>query len=584
MSSPGHTSGKQHCRNCAQSREHSAVDFDIEMLQGDQALRALEDSEFVQRWNELFQQCTWSMAYQSVEYASAWYQCYGELYEPLLIRGVAADGSLAGILALGVSKLDGKLVPVGAPRGEYSAWLAGPQSPERFIEKALDALSSQYPGAGLTFRYLAPGTPIEWARSGSRWASRSIVVKDDRPEMELNLESIRKSLNKRNNRNRRSRLRRYGELKFRRLTDVDELARVLDVIFLQRDLRCIALYGMQPFRRDARSKDFYLELLRSGRLHATISTVGNRVVAAIIGICDRETVHLELLCHSPRFSALSPGKLHLLTLAEHLVTEGFKFIDMTPGDLPWKDRSATNYNSVHEVIVAFNRRGLLKAHVKVLGEYHAKRVIRPVLSKLRIKPRIIRDIVRKIKDEGIGRIVGKAVRTVIGSLRGGNKLKVYQFESVKDIDTKNNLAINMDALEDLFLVDEESVGLNRAFLRHAYERLCAGEDVFTYTEGGRLLGLCWVTATETPAEKDNGVSQPCFLLHDAYMHSLADRKQLCLAFAQSIARAYKSQFPDKPLKLCAKHSESDLTAALDELRRNELPDTKVAAFRMLTAS
>ena len=98
-----------------------AVPMDIELLQGEKALRVLEDGEFVRRWNELFQRCTWSMAYQSVDYAMAWYRCYGELYEPLLIRGFSADGSLAGLLALGVSKQGGKIVSVGVPRGEYAA-------------------------------------------------------------------------------------------------------------------------------------------------------------------------------------------------------------------------------------------------------------------------------------------------------------------------------------------------------------------------------------------------------------------------------------------------------------------------------
>ena len=231
--------------------------------------------------------------------------------------------------------------------------------------------------------------------------------------MELNLESIRKSLSKRNNRNRLNRLRRYGQLEFRRLIDVDALASVLDAIILQHDLRQIALYGKQPFRSDARTQDFYLELMRSGRLHATVSTIGKHIVAAMIGICDQKTVHLELLCHSPKFSALSPGKLHLLTLAEHLVTEGFKYIDLTPGDLLWKDRSATNYNTVHEIIVAFSRRGLLKAQTQVLAEHRTKQVIKPFLSWLRLEPRTVKDTVRQLKDEGLRVFVGRAIRTIL---------------------------------------------------------------------------------------------------------------------------------------------------------------------------
>jgi CelD/BcsL family acetyltransferase involved in cellulose biosynthesis len=540
--------------------------MDIELLQGEEAHRVLEDGEFVRCWIELFHRCTWSMAYQSVDYAMAWYRCYGELYEPLLIRGFSVDGSLTGLLALGVSKQDGKIVSVGAPRGEYAAWLSGCQSQEHFIQEALDALSTLYPAASLTFRYLAPGAPIEWARSGGRWANRCIVIEVACPIMELNLESIRKSLSKRNNRNRLSRLRRYGQLEFRRITNVDTLASVLETIFLQHDLRRIALYGMRPFRSDTREKDFYLDLMRCGRLHATISTIGKHIVAAMIGICDQQTVHLELLCHSPRFSAESPGKLHLLALAEHLVTEGFKYIDMTPGDLLWKNRVATNYNDVHEIIVAFNRLELLKAHTLVLTEYRTKRLVKLFLSWLRIEPRMVKCTVRKVKDEGF---VGKTIRTIVSSFRGSDGVTVYHFDCVDDFATDNNLAIKMDVVNDLFLLEGTSVGLKRAFLRRAYELLCSDEHVFTHIEGGRLMGLCWAKAIQTRFEKDNVVSPLCFLLHDPYYHSSADRKRLRLAIAKSIARAYRSQFPEGPIMLCAKHSDRDLTAALAELRRED---------------
>jgi CelD/BcsL family acetyltransferase involved in cellulose biosynthesis len=555
-----------------------AVDTDIELLQGEAAHRILEDCEFVGRWNELFQRCTWSMAYQSVDYAMAWYKCYGDLYEPLLIRRYSEDGSLAGLLALGVSKQDGELVSVGAPHAEYAAWLSGPPAPERFIEEALDALSTDYPAASLTFRYLAPGAPIEWASSGGRWASRCVVVEVDRPEMELNLETIRKSLSKRNNRNRLSRLRRYGQLKFCRLTDVDALASVLDAIFLQHDLRRIAVYGRQPFRSDARTRDFYLELMRSGRLHATISTIDKQIVAAIIAICGRETVHLELLCHSPRFSAESPGKLHLLNLAQQLVTEGFKYIDMTPGELLWKDRSATNHNSVHEIVVAFSRRGLLKVQTQVVAKHRTKRFVKPLLTWLRVEPRVIKDTVRQLKDEGLQGFVGKRIRAAFGSLAGSDEIKTYHFEGFNGFATDNDLAIKMDALEDLFLLEEKSIGVKRTFLRRAYERLCARESIFTHTEGDRLMGLCWAKAIESDFENDDVVSPLCFLLHDPYYHSSADREDMCLAFAKSIARTCRSQHPKRPLELWARNSDRDLTAALDELLREEFPDSKTAAL------
>ena len=254
---------------------------------------------------------------------------------------------------------------------------------------------------------------------------------------------------------------------------------------------------------------------------------------------------------------------------------------MTPGDLRWKNRVATNHNVVHEIVVAFNRLGLLKVETLVLAKHRTKRVIKPFLSWLRLEPRMVKDTVRKLRDEGF---VGKAIRTIVSSLRGSDGVNVYRFDCVDDFATDNNLAIETDAVKDLFLLEGTSVGLSGAFLRRAYERLCAGEQIFTHTEGGRLMGLCWAKAIQTRFEKDDVVSPLCFLLHDPYYHSLADRKHLCLAFVKSIARAYRSQFPEGPIMLCAKHSDRDLTAALDELRREDCADTKMAALRAADGS
>jgi hypothetical protein len=114
--------------------------------------------------------------------------------------------------------------------------------------------------------------------------------------------------------------------------------------------------------------------------------------------------------------------------------------------------------------------------------------------------------------------------------------------------------------------------------------LCARENMFTYTEAGRLMGLCWTKAIETPPESGEMDSPSCFLLHDPYYHSLSDRKHLGVAFAKSIARTCRSQFPERQLTLCARHSDRELTAALDQLRCEECADTKIDAIGMQTAS
>lgn len=560
----------------------AAVAIEIEILQGDEAQRALANSEFVARWHDLFHNCSWSTAYLSVDYATAWYRCYDDIYEPLLIRSYFPDGRLAGLLALGISRDTRQLVSAGTPRGEYSAWLAPPESSQRFIEATLDALSQRFPDAGLKFRFLAPGAPIDWARGDGRWARRCIVLDVDRPELLLEPEAIHKSLGKRNNRNRLNRLRRSGDLEFRHITDVDALASVIDAILTQHDLRSIALHGMPPSCCDDRTRDFYLRLMRCGKLHVTTSTIGAEIVAAIIGIRDRETVHLELLGHAPRYSAFSPGKLHLLRLMEHLAAAGYTSIDLTPGDLLWKDRTATNYQSAHEVIVAFNRRALLRAQFRVLLTHRAKRVFKPVLSWLKLEPRMLKNAARALRDEGLRGLFAQGIRpNSLGS--GSSKLKEFHFSGVDEFVAENQLIVKKDDLTDLFLLDERSTGAKRAFLRRAYNRLCAGASCFTYAERGRLLGLCWVTPIENCFQQENGDSPAYFLSSDPYCNSLAERSPWRLAFVRSIAQSCQSQFPDRPLKLCARSSDGEMITALEELRREAVANRKQRVPVMIDA-
>ena len=60
--------------------------------------------------------------------------------------------------------------------------------------------------------------------------------------------------------------------------------------------------------------------------------------------------HLGILTHSPMLARHSPGKLHLLRLAEHLLGEGTDVLDLTPGRDPWKERFANEHDNVAEVV------------------------------------------------------------------------------------------------------------------------------------------------------------------------------------------------------------------------------------------
>ena len=319
---------------------------------GSEALQVIASPQFQSEWRTLAGRCPWGTALQTPEFACTWYQCYEELYRPLVLVRYAISGEMDGLMALATERASGKLSFAGTHQAEYSVWLALPGE-QTFIAEALERLQ-ELGFSSLSFTYLPPGTPLEWLKAG--WMRRSTIRAVSRPLLTVeNAGPVRDSLNKKKNRRRLEKLQADGPLSFLELHTPDELDAYFDEIIDFYDFRAGAIHGSCPFRDDPRKRAFYRALMaQAGLLHVTVMTIGRQLVAAHIGIRNKSDVILGIVAHSPFLAIHSPGKLHILQLGLLLHQEGFSSLDLTPGGDAYKEDRATRCDEAHVLTIFLN--------------------------------------------------------------------------------------------------------------------------------------------------------------------------------------------------------------------------------------
>lgn len=316
---------------------------------GEDAWAKLSDPAFLVEWERLGTACPWSTPCQSSHFVRTWFEHYRSRYWPIVVTLRSDDGMLVGLLALAVCLRTQRVAVAGAHQAEYQAWLATPECQREFIVRALAALDELLPGYELTFKYLPHGLPVEPLLGSPLFRSRARLVAHRRPLMRLDADELKRSLRKKSNKSRWSRLQRLGKLEFSRITDPGAFEAAFDEIIASYDERQRGAHAIAPFAADPLKKAFHLGLMRAapGLLHVTVTTLAGKVIAAHVGLAGRDEVTLAIVCHDEALAEHSPGKLHLLKLGERLLQEGVGALDLTPGGDPWKERFANAHDEVH---------------------------------------------------------------------------------------------------------------------------------------------------------------------------------------------------------------------------------------------
>ena len=460
---------------------------DIHIVEGADADTLLGDDAFVQEWRALMEATPWATGFQRPEFALAWYRTYANRARPLLVHASTPTRGLYGLLALAVTA-DGEIIAAGGRQAEYQCWLARPGDEAEFPMRALSALQPRLTRSPLQLQYLPADVPLDWLTDSSLATARIDPV--ERPLMALSADDIEQSWRKKSNKSRLNRLAKTGELSFERVQSVDELQAILPEITRIYDLRQASISGEPPFLADPNKAALHLELLKTtGLLHVTVLRAGSTLVSAHLGMLSPGMAHIGILAHSPFFARHSPGKLHVMFLARQLVSEGTALLDLTPGDDPWKARSASMYDRVRRLTIFSSvselnlsqRRARLKSKVK------------SVVTSAGVSPERARAFVAALKEKSAPELMRAASRRAVSALPRTVELRAYSMALPPLVPTADRPA-KRDSVEDLLLFHPGPETLPVAeFYRVALSRLEQGHHCYTIVQHGRLVHFGWLT-------------------------------------------------------------------------------------------
>jgi hypothetical protein len=515
----------------------------VELLVGIEAELLLKDPIFQHQWNSLYHDCVWATPFQSSGFVTTWYEIYRDFFQPVLVCELVPDcteyglvsqrlkpplvmqsphfdfaqwpptrTNLSGLLTLAISSDLKQLIVAGTPQAEYHTWLAITEGGDTFIESAIEVLRNRFAGLTLTFQYLPPLAPKQWLTQNRT----SILTARKRPLMKLgDGENLRKSLKKTGNKSRLNRLKRLGDVRFEQLHTEVELATVFDEIIAYCDFRQGAVNNSLPFQNDPLKKSFQLALMRVKDLqHVTVLKVENRVLAAHIGLYDRQQCILGTPVHSPFQATHSPGKLHLLMLGLELVNQGIEVLDLTAGGDAYKERSATDWDEVYVLKIFLGNRSWQKQQAEL--KQRSKAIVKRLILATRIDLKTIEIFTRSIYwNQKFG-----------SKLRRDRQDSLYYYKAETIEVTKNHPSIRRDYIDDLLKFQSvNSRETRQEFLSKCLERIEAGEHVYTWVENDYLLCCSWLIERQekfifTELREEYIFESESAFIHDFYLHPI----------------------------------------------------------------
>lgn len=461
----------------------------IEIARGPVAKSLLQNDRFISEWGRLNGLCPWSTSFQGPQFAQTWYGCYESRYEPIIVYLRKSD-ELQGLLSLAVRIDDGELVNVGDRQAEYQSWICLQDLAQEFPWLALRAVRKSFRNSRLAFRYLPPGVPLDWMES----VEPGRVCRIDahaRPLLRFgDGAEIERSLRKKSNKSRLNRLRKLGSVEFRRVSDPEEFEQHIDDVMDFYDFRQGAVHNSLPFRGDDNKRDFHLAMLQSPELlHATILTVGDRLASAHLGMVSGHEVQLGVIVHSPFLSRYSPGKFHVLFLAQMLLSQGYEQLDLTPGGDPYKERFANARDQVHTLTVY---PGMLQS-IRDRMQDHAFDAGRALLGTLQISPKSLKAFVKRSSGVHPVATPSAALRSMSSALFRHREMRIYRYAASQVLEYKEHNMILKDRIADLLSYRPAERWQSKSrFLSTSLKRLEKGLHVYTCSEKGRLLHYGWL--------------------------------------------------------------------------------------------
>ena len=304
-------------------------------------------------WNALAEQAQTNTIFQTFEWHDSWYQAFGHRYELFVLLVEDEANRLVGIapltrverwfwghtrrvLELIGTNTSGYCDLIAKPsdtqsRGMILGWLA--DHPAEW--DALDWVD--IPGTSATTREAQRFFRKQGFKSHTRVLYPVAVRALENPTADC------ATANSRSVRWQRNRLRRQGELEFRRLSGFDEMAPYLDPLF-EMHIRRRQVTAMPSLFLDDAYRVFYRTMTKTlaaqGRAVFYVELLNQTPIA--LGICLEH--HRRLLLYQFSFDLkygdFSPGTLLVMDMLGYALQSGATEFDLGAGDQPYKYRIA----------------------------------------------------------------------------------------------------------------------------------------------------------------------------------------------------------------------------------------------------
>lgn len=472
------------------------MNFEIKIVQGKDAKELLQDNSFYLQWKELAFQDEKATVVQEPSFVMPWYQQYENRYHPVFVLGFDNRSNLVGCIPLAYSIKDKHLTYAGGHQAEYNGWICKKTIDQSFPIKALSALRHQYRLKEWKWKWLPPGSNGNWlfAEELNREKIHVSVFKEDSPLLDLQDEARIERMHR--HRSLRTKINRYkNELRLERIVSFERAKEVFDILADQYDFRQMAAYGVTPFASDINKKPFYLNRLRyPENNHFTVLWSQDDPIAFNYGACDSNTFYPELSGYNPCEERNSPSAILFIKLIDLLIKEGYRYIDLSPGGNPYKERYNNLYQELYLPTFYFSRNRKLIGDLKLfVGNTIKKGLnINPAnRNTWRKRLNTLLFVFKKVMSSSPTRTVKELISSMFH--RKTNTLYGLSIKDQSNQDEVPDRNISVNKYTDLLKYDDSSYWISkRDLLSNALRQFSKKASVFTVVKNETLAHFGYI--------------------------------------------------------------------------------------------
>jgi len=499
----------------------------ISILSGDKAIRLFQNNDFMLNWKSLSKIDKKTTILQEPGFVVPWYSCYAEVYCPVFCLGYNETQQLIGLMLLARHRKTGVIAHAGNHQAEYHGWLSYPEFDTFFPVECLIAIKKRYNPRKWQWRWLPPGAPIQWFFSPtlSKYGISIRYQKENSPVWDLrDAARLKKLLKNKSDRNRLNRFKKKGALRLKRITDKNQTRQLMNVLGAQYDFRHKGAHNITPFASDPYKAEFYIERQNYPEdNHFIVLLLDDKPLASHFGAIDGQSILLGLPSFDPTESRNSPGSLFLIEMAKMLNEEGYRRIDLTPGEDQYKRRFSTSFQTLYAPVFYFNKLEKIRSDIVEVLTSLMKRIMLFVGIKDYQFPEVryfLSDLLALPKKSSIietARALALLVYEKRTSLYYRLEKDSYGFEET------DQLRLQTQKYEHLMLYEGTWPWLNRRMLLSSSQKMFArGETLYSCVKDGKLAYFGWRSMLRKEHHLSGGDGifesvQESILIHDFYL-------------------------------------------------------------------